>query len=516
MGDCRIRIVIAKDLIPNIENDFTMNQMYTSDTTVREVMESTKQLFSLYQSKQSFQLWDVTLSPPNDITCWPLEDFPELQGPKSKTLHSAGWFPSGSLLVLPPNVKPSEYKVAVYDDSQYNKQEALAPMETDSKPTIEFKDETLTNSQPLPSQVMESVVKRFANDPNEQDVSDAQTLRRQNQEARKALEEERATKLDQRIKKLEETSNEKNKKVSDQVRLMLIKSRATGVKSLKQRDRMYFECVADKNGELTKEYRFFSPQDTFAKIASSFSAPTQAGFQNNEVIIKRGDAYLRFPVSMRVYEAIADGHLSDKFNVIVIRWYSDNEDPSPSIVSKDDETEQMQMSQANGGDTNEARVGEAPMEQDSVNPISQSGVIEDIALGKLLQDLDITLSKGKKPKKNSAAAMKVRCMQIKSKAKGDAKRVPKMEDRFFLEVVTVSKAGEAKSSYCFLARKDKIERLLQVVATLPTSNLTELEFLVATEKASEFTAINDTSIELNGAEQRQLLKGFDRIILRQK
>mmetsp|Transcript_37948 Transcript_37948/g.92000 ORF Transcript_37948/g.92000 Transcript_37948/m.92000 type:complete len:516 (+) Transcript_37948:29-1576(+) len=515
MGDCRIRIVIAKDLIPNIENDVSISQMYTSDTTVREVVEGTKQLFSLYQTKLSFHLWDITLSPPKDITSWPLEEFSELQGPKSKTLHSAGWFPSGSLLVLPPNVKPTEYKAAEYIDSQYNKQEALAPMDTDSKPVIKFKDESLANSKPLPSQVMESAVKRFGNEHEAQDASDAQSLRRQNQEARKVLEKERAAKLDQRIMKLEESSSEKNKKVSDQVRLMLIKSRATGMKSLKQRDRLYFECMVDTNGELTKEYRFFSPQDTFAKIASSFSAPTRAELRNNEVIVKRGDVYLRFPVSMRVYEAIADGHLSDKLNIIVIRWFSDDEDPSPIIASKDDETEPMQISDTNASDTNQTPTGEASTEEDPVNQISQSGTIEDEALGKLLQDLDVTLSKGKKPKKSSAAAMKVRCMQIKSKAKGDAKRVPKMEDRFFLEVVTVSKAGEAKSSYCFLSRKDKVERLLQVVAT-PTSNLTELEFFVATEKANEFTIIDDTSIELNGAEQRQLLKGFDRIILRQK
>lgn len=507
--------MIAKDLIPNTESDVSISQLYTSDTTVREIVESNKQLFSLYQTELSFHLWDVTLSPPKDITRWPLEKFSELQGPESKTLHSAGWFPSGSLLVLPPNVLPSEYKAAEYDDSQYNKQEKVAPMETDIKPAMKFKDEKLANRKPLPSQVMESVVKRFGEDESAWYSSDAQALRRQNQEARKMLQKERAAKLDQRIKKLEENSVEKNKKVSDQVRLMLIKSRATGMKSLKQRDRLYFECMIDMNGEMTKTHRFFSPQDTFAKIAASFPAPTQPGFGNSEVIVKREAVYLRFPVTMRVYEAIADGHLTDRLNFIVIRWYTDEEDPSPSIMSKDEEREKMQTADSLGTDDNQTPAGEASMEEGPVTQFSQSGAIADVALGKLLQDLDLTLSKGKKPKKSSAAAMKVRCMQIKSKAKGDAKRVPKMEDRFFLEVVTVSKAGEANSSYCFLSRKDKIERLLEVVAT-PTTNLTELEFLVPSGKANQFTVIDDTSIELNGAEQKQLLKGFDRIILRQK
>lgn len=516
MGDCRIRIVIAKDLVSGAENDVSISRLYTSDTTVREVVESNEELFRLYQTNASFQLWDVTLSPPRDITSWPSEEFSELQGSKSKTLHSAGWFPSGSLLVLPPNVKPSEYKAAEYIDVQYNKQEALAPMETDSKPTIKLKDEALANSKPLPSQVMESVVKRFDNEPEAQNVADAHSLRRQNQEARKLLEKERAAKLDQRIQKLEEGSNEKNKKVSDQVRLMLIKSRATGMESLKQRDRLYFECMLDTNGLLTKEYRFFSPQDTFAKIASSFPSPSEPELRNSEVIVKRDEVYLRFPVSMRVYEAIADGYLSDKLNIIVIRWHSDDESPSPSIiVSKEEEAEPMDVSDLPVTNHDSSPVGEGSIVDEPANQPTHIGIIQDDKLGKILQDLDVTLNKGKKQKTSSAASLKVRCMQIKSKAKGDAKRVPKMEDRFFLEAVTVSRTGDVKSSYCFLSKKDKIERLLQVVAT-PTSNLTELEFLVATENENQFTVIDDTSIEFNLAEQRQLLKGFDRIILRQK
>ena len=42
----------------------------------------------------------------------------------------------------------------------------------------------------------------------------AELLKRENQERRRLLEKERAAKLDQRIQKLEEQSNEKNKKVS--------------------------------------------------------------------------------------------------------------------------------------------------------------------------------------------------------------------------------------------------------------------------------------------------------------
>jgi hypothetical protein len=509
MGDCRIRIVISKELITSTEQDVSISRVYSSDTTIREVVEEAELLLQLYTSNASFHLWDTTLSPPKDITAWPMKEFPELQGQKSKTLHSAGCFPSGSWLALPKNMKPHQFKATEYDDTQYNNQQAPVNEKGTNKPAIQFNDKELAFSKPLPSQVMQSVAKRFDND-QATNTGKANDLRRENQESRQKLERERAAKLDQRIQKLEEKSNEKNKKVSEQVRRMLIKSRSTGAKSLKVQDRLYFECMVDGESELAREYRYFSPQDTFAKIASSFARPKQSELKSNAVLVKRDAVYQRFPVAMRVYEAIAEGYLTGQLDIIVIRWYRDDEAPAHSVKLDEKETpmEDVEMEDV-AIHPNEM---EETMAQDLEIAPSETNLRDDKSLGELIQKLDTKLNKGKKPKKKSTAALKVRNMQIKSKAKGDAKRIPKVEDRFFLEVVMISKSNTAEGSFCFLAKKDPMERILQVVAASTTS-ATDWEFLVPTEDPFKFNIITDPLTSLKDAEERQILKCFDRIIL---
>jgi hypothetical protein len=137
--------------------------------------------------------------------------------------------------------------------------------------------------------------------------------------------------------------------------------------------------------------------------------------------------------------------------------------------------------------------------------------LEDKDLAKAIEAMDDASNKGKKPKKNSAAALKVRSMQIKSKAKGDAKRIPKLENRFFLEVIMIGNGGKATSSFHFLARTDPIERLLQTISSksLPT----DVDFLVPKEPKF-FQTLQNTSMALVEAEEKELLKAFDRIIVR--
>eukprot|EP00980_Cylindrotheca_fusiformis_P006705 scaffold1398_cov116-Cylindrotheca_fusiformis.AAC.22 len=515
MGDCLIRIVVSKQLVPTGEKDVSISRVYSSDTTIREVVEEADVLFQLYNSKAPFRLWDTTFSPPKDITSWPVKEFPDIQGQKSKTLHSAGFFPSGSWLALPPSVKPHEFKQTEYDDSQYNQREAIAGEQATGRRSVEFKDVALASSKPLPSQVMQSVVTRFDNDDVPINAEKAHELRRENHANRRKLEQERAAKLDQRIQNLEEKSNEKNKKVSEQVRRMLIKSRATGAKSLKQQDRLYFECLVD-NGtdDLSKEYRFFSPQDTFAKIAMSFAPLKQSALKNEEILVKIDQMYQRFPAAMRVHEAISHGLLSSQINTIVIRWYGDDETPTET-VKLNSNNEPSADREGEDPPTDESKMeGATTLNTDSTSPANRT-VRDDHVLGELIQKVDSKENSGKKPKKKSAAALKVRNMQIKSKAKGDVKRIPKVDDRFFLEVILVSKSNEADLRTCFLAKKDPVERLLSVVAD-GTSNVSEWEFMVPTDDQYKFNIIADISISLREAEERQILKNFGRIILCQK
>ena len=265
MGDCQIRIIVAKSLFDSLPNDLTAyendshssfrvtsNQksvsfvrMYSADTTVRELVDDNPLLTKLYFDdtiSSEFSLWDCTLNPPRDITSWPVQDFPDLQGVKSKTLHAADLFPSGTWMAIPKGMKPSTF--SDYDsnadvDVQYNTSmgDYGDDQSMDTGRKVEFNDSSLrtsgaTSNALLPSQVMESVSNRFAAEEREEERRRLENAantnsRRGNLRRRGQTEIERAAKLEQRIARLEDQSkNKKQKKVSDQVLRMLVKSRA--------------------------------------------------------------------------------------------------------------------------------------------------------------------------------------------------------------------------------------------------------------------------------------------------
>lgn len=523
--------LVSKENLASLDTSVSRKQVsfarvYSSDTTIREVVENNSELWRLYRdsdekSDRAFQLWDCTVHPPKDITGWPIEDFPDLSGPKSKTLHDAGAFPSAIWMVLPHGIPPNKFASSDYEDSQYN---TYSKVESDGVGgTVEFMDPSLSgsgSSKPLPSQVIESVKRRFDGDKREaaESLQKAKVAQVQNKENERKRRRDRADKLDQRIKKLEDSSSNKNKKVSDQVRKMLVKSRATGDKRLKQQDRLYFECILDNGDEMKREFRFFSPQDTFARIADSFPKPTKTqGGNDMEVIMKHsldGEAdaeYRRFPMTMRVYEAIANKFINENtVDVLLIRWFADTADMTPSILdTKEDESIEDKPTQAMGPSVETS----SQKEENIVKP--GPGDVDEV-LTEIIQQMDLSKNKGKKPKKVTPSIIKVRNMQIKSKAKGDAKRVPKVENRFFLDVVVVEmETKTASSSFQFLARTDPIERILQSV--LPASKAEDCEFLALSKsEASAYKPFQDTSLSLDDAEKQGLLNSFDRLIVKRK
>jgi hypothetical protein len=521
MGDCRMRVSISKQLVgeEGESSEHVFARTYAADTTIREVAEDVKPLWSLISSKVEIGLWDCTYHPPKDITDWPTKEYPDYLGLKSKTLHDAGCFPSGTWLVLPKGVHPSQASKTDYDDYQYNNQQSRQQSKVQAPknaPPVTFTDSTLASSKPLPSQLMESVAKRFeTEEANELSDEQAILLRRQNQERQRQTEQERAQKLEGRITKLNEESSEKNKSVSDQVRKMLVKSRATGNPSLKIQDRIFFHCLLDDGTDVKMDYRYFSPQDTFAKIPSTF--PSRGN--NSEVLVRRssddqGHVYKRLPVTMRVYEAMAQSFLTDQVDTLVIRWFQDGDEPTPSILEgKEAATcaNDVHMIDAEVALSDEKIDASAFQVVDQ--PMEGVAQVEDNELTEAIRIMDEENSKGKKPKKKSAASDKVRNMHIKSKAKGDAKRVSKMENRFFLEVVLVQ-GGTATSSYQFLAKTDSIERLLQNISSSTASS--DYDFVVpSSESDNSYNRIEETTMKLEDAEANNVLKCFDRIILRQ-
>lgn len=494
---------------------------YAADTTIREVAENVKPLWSLISSQLEIGLWDCTYHPPKDITDWPTKEYPDHLGPKSKTLHDAGWFPSGTWLVLPKGVHPSQTSKTDYDDYQYNNQQCIQRSKVQAPknaPPVTFTDSTLASSKPMPSQLMESVTKRFeTEEENEPSDEQAKLLRRQNQERLRQNEQERAQKLEGRIEKLEAESSEKNKSVSDQVRKMLVKSRATGNLNLKMQDRIYFQCLMDDGTDMKMDYRYFSPQDTFAKIPSTF--PSRGN--NSEVLVRRsnddqGHSYKRLPVTMRVYEAMAQSFLTGQVDTLVIRWFQDGDEPTSSILEEKEAAASANYVGVHMVDA-EVATGDEKTDASALEVVDQPMVgaaqLEDNELTEAILIMDEENSKGKKLKKKSTASDKVRSMQIKSKAKGDAKRVPKMENRFFLEVVLVQ-GGTATLSYQFLAKTDSIERLLQNISSSTVSS--NYDFLVpSSDNSYKYNRIEETTMKLEDAEANDVLKCFDRILLRQ-
>jgi hypothetical protein len=626
MGDCRIRIVISKDLVCKKddistqtariaefatasssaisvvcsanEKTVSFSRLYSADTTVREVVEGNGFLWNLFSinttssssssssrccNDLTFSLWDCTIHPPRNITSWPLHDYPDLQGVKSMTLHTAGWFPSGTLLAIPKDMIPSQFvDQDSYVDVQFNTQQrqglewGVSSRKGTKEPELQDPSLRCTDGKPLPSKVMESVVNRFSGEVDDANgrlsESGAAALRSRNKQQRVQKENERAAKLEARIARLEEQAetnekSQKSTKVSDQVLRMLVKSRATGDKNLKMHDRIYFQCmvlidcdVSSANGSSSyKEYRYFSPQDTFAKIANTFSArhssdkflsevlcrqhrmrPSDKD-SNNTIKDKEKTVHRRFPVSMRVYEAIADGFVKDtnQVDTLIVRFYLDREDATPSIFEHEQEDDNIspgsntasgiihdiEMEDAKSdGHPASAEPGAANKVVISPNHVACSGdatILKDIGLANTIKQTDDINDKGKKTgKQASSAALKVKHMKMKSKAKGDNKRIPRMEDRFVLEVVTILDSGSAAFEYCFLAKHDPLERILQY-ATMTSSCFSpnapdSFDFLVPAEDNDCFRFIRTTSIMLQEAEHQGILKPYDRLILRPK
>jgi len=354
-----------------------LNKSFSSDTTVREVCEDADckgVLLTLLESQNKTDdkkeeewvcLWDCTSHPPRDITDWPTVKYKESHGMHSKTLYDAGWFPSGTLRACKKSEGPPMASLAAHDDVQYKlpttaaKAAAAEASNTDTVQltgAVQLKETgTATKVPPLPSQVLDSVTKRFDKDKESMTEQEQHALRRQNKQSKRQKEQDRCKKLEARIRKLEETSASSNKKkkgkpVTEQVRRMLIKSRATGAKSLKQQDRVYFHVVVlvepaedamDDNAEddgsknnTTEEFRYFSIQDTIARgILSTFRNKQPSKEWESEVLVRRpvtdGSSeegaimvYRRLPNTMRVYEAIAQNFLEQGVNKIIVRWYN--------------------------------------------------------------------------------------------------------------------------------------------------------------------------------------------------
>jgi hypothetical protein len=540
MGDTRIEVQISRSLIDSLKayshgkDSVIITVKLSADTSVRELFEDVKveqagdsSLLTLLEQNSGASVWDCTLNPPANITDWPLSIYCEKMGVKSKNLYDAGWFPSGKIFLAAPGLDPTTILKAtdIYEDRQYNNfdqgtYQDVTTGSSSSQPKVMLAQH-YGGALPLPSQVFKHVKERFHDyEQSDSMAAAAREEQRKNHLLKVAKQRERNRKLDVKIHQLE-AANGKNKKVSEQVQRMLIKSRATGRSDLKMQDRLYFHCIIvnDTDQKLSKEeYRYFSSQDTVGRVVSSFGF--QAGGMQAEMLIRiYGDQdafeYRRLPLLLRLYEIISRKLLAE-FDTIIIRFFDPMQN-DPTIVVDDDSFDTAVDHQHNpevGLDSKEMAV----LTETSVPVISERNEGPTlVSNSRLHAQISFALEDGKGHGKNtSSSVVKVRQMQMKSKATGDAKRV-KMNDRFFVDLVVIEDGENCKvtRSPVFLCRTDAIGRLTtDIFAKASLKEKWEYELLVPSDDGESFLKIPDVGLRFCDAEAAGVLKCFDRIVLR--
>ena len=169
--------------------------------------------------------------------------------------------------------------------------------------------------------------------------------------------------------------------------------------------------------------------------------------------------YRRLPVSTRLYEAITDGIIYEVDSILIRVYNRDNDEPTSSVLDPDDNDE-VNDSPTTMSEENKVRETTIDNTDNEAIPcvVDHANVdFSPVDLG-LLQSLltNDHVDKYSKKKKVSATSIKVKQMLLKSKAKGDKKRIPKMDDRFYFEILMLGGAG----SY-FMHRKDSLRRFIK-------------------------------------------------------
>ena len=516
MGDCRIRFRVSKEVYADAsvsDADFhIVTQIFSADTTIREVFEVLLlPLLEETELPEAISIWDCTIHPPRDITAWPTTKYSAKGGPKSRTLYDAGWFPSGVCQILPRGTVPKISSIA--EDSQYNSQAPLISF----IPGSEVAFVSSTHQDMTPSQILRSVESRFDFDEPPVDESTAQQTTRQWRMQQAKRQYDRHAKLEAQISKL--NSNTKPSKVSLQVRNMLIKSRCTGLGTLKIQDRVYLHAVIIHDESTSEDYRYFSIQDTVARIVSTLvRAPSSSTTSlESEFLIKLDDRYQRLPMSMRLYEAINNSLLQNVDSIVIRVYNPTNEEATTSLSLKQIQTNTVATKEKVVGVAgNDGASGDIPnvaVPQPTNNTVSIINAPSNVSMA--ISPLDVALLQHtvakwqddttNKKKSASTTSIKVQQMLMKSKAKGDKKRTPKVEDRFFVQVMTTS---TSEAGPFFMNRKDTVGRLLQEMS-LPNSGRV---FCSNGKTESEFSSL-PLDVTLEQAEQQGVLTNFGRLIV---
>jgi hypothetical protein len=521
MGDCRLRIQLYRAFLLHDDGSNSAGDphavltistdTWSSDTTVYDAFDQIQVPTPMALSLQSLidhhgaVVWDCTMFPATNVSrlC-------RRQDSQKTTLFAAGWYPSGYLQILPEGTSPITAKADTYDDVVFQpivKHPTSSTYQSSSKSNADGLVKLSSygmSERPLPSHVLSAVPKRFSNDDAED--ANARVQRHLNARINTEAQQIRQRKLDDRIRRLRELDNEANKPVSDQVRRMLIKSRATGRPDLLETDRIYLHCVVlsarSDDGDVEAgavdestidTCRYFSLQETIGRAVATIQEPErplhlQASAVEMLVVSKQDGQYLRLPPTLRFDEAVQQSFLTKTADTVIVRYYDPKVTDATPLVDAAVNTDYTPtvpiVNPSNIQGSTECIA--AASECRSVQPVTAASTLARVRCSRLVDALraregKTTLTKSKKSP--SAASEKVRQMKIKSKATGDGKRI-KLQDRFFLELVTVldrthvDKDGECavlSSVPIFVALSDSMDRHVRDYAQSPKEERSELE-----------------------------------------
>lgn len=546
MGDCRIIIFCHVELLDVQETNNTKSragrrliesysELLASDTTVRECLSKVHHLlppkadvvgkiepqpstdiWSLLQNNHhAVSIWDCTAFPPHDITekCC-------VKG-EMTTLHSAGWFPSGTLQVLPFASEPIMASSDAYQDVQYNLHDVVGTSGVQVATTAKTK-------MMLPSQLLQSAAKRHSSEDQQAEAQQAERkslqLRREANLEKRKREAERAERLDRRIQQL----REKESKTSVQVSKMLIQSRAKGRPNLRHEDRIYLQCLTEGDEEDYK-YHYFSLYESVGRALEQLEKLSGINTDGNgriEFLVRNAAGeYRRLPSTLIFQHAVRSGFLTGQLDSVVLRIKSPDEESTP-IVNEDtmDSGEALETGSIGVDgiqslvESDSLTAQEEESKQSSMPSTQPSPTADQRNDDRECDDPEFLACVAKvKFEAKSPAALKVRQMKMKSKAKGDAKRIRSITDRFFFELITVYARREkcdraTVEGFFFVGRNDTIVRFLRTRGTLPST--WELFALGDKQKLALILSSKDesSSTSWQQAEALNKISCFDQVV----
>ena len=533
MGDSLINALIH--LVPGKKKNH--QKLFSSDTTFREVYdwilcltneEHKKRNLTSSNHNRAFTLFDCTVHPIKRLEL--LSGINDgLSGEQSVTLHSLGWFPSAKVVVFYADDLNSQNQllkhIGVLHDADLwlsNWDDGILDSKQNPVKLLSKEWNDASSSKPTPSQLLDSITHRHEEENTEFLKTRSKCLANGTKDVLNTKRIEMASKLDERIRSLEEMS--KTSHVSAQVRRMLIKSRSNGDNSLREDDRFYMEfysiddtCESNRNN-LSKQsplFYFFSRLALVGNVLDSFAKPQSN--QSLELLIqvdkkstKDSKFYRRLPNTIALYEAEKYGLMP--FHCVFVRKYFTNDRSSATapIISIEEEST---ISEENmNKESNIFSPLHSKQERNESSLIVQQSTEEvDLRdyIDKLIASCDIPL----KDKKNgtSVRSEKVRHMLMKGKAKGD--KTTKLGDRFYLEVCIIDESNEsdikAGISLQFFDNKASFGRICLSSFSNDLGRNTE----VLIKKENLYFRFPET-MKLSTAESTGLVRQFDRVVVR--